>query len=90
MAEGPHISSFVGESFSGFRIMSSFEPDGEGTINATPDSSTGNGDHSKLIVLSPSFLKVADKRDFLILFAKRFGWLTENIALESFPAQVLA
>lgn len=87
-ADGPHISSLVGESFSGFRTTRSFEPDGEGTAKATPDNSIGNGDHSKLMGLAPFFLKEADSKDFLILFAKTFGWLTENIAFESLPAQV--
>ena len=87
-ADGPHISSLVGESFSGFRTIRSFEPDGEGTIKATPGNSIGNGDHSKLMALAPFFLKEADSKDFLILFARTFGWLIENIAFETLPAQV--
>lgn len=83
----PQISNWQGDSFSGFRTTRSFAPEGDGTITETPVISTGNGAHWKFTELLVSFEIWEDRINFLILFAKRFGWLHENIAWEPFPVQ---
>jgi hypothetical protein len=80
------ISSFVGEPFSPFRTTRSFDPEGDGTMTDTPDISMGKGDHWKMIEVT-SVLKTWEYRIyFLLLFASRFGWLMENIAVDLSPA----
>jgi hypothetical protein len=74
------ISNLQAPSLSAFRTIKSFEPEGDGTITETPDTSTGNGAHCN--VTEPSSLRlvtVDDRINFRLLFARRFGWLTENI-----------
>ncbi|XP_017631030.1 uncharacterized protein LOC108473784 [Gossypium arboreum] len=81
-----HISNCVGDSFSGFLITRSLEPDGKGAVIYTPVISTGNGAHWKFTLLLLSFEILVDNINFLFLFAKIFGWLIENIAWEPIPA----
>lgn len=86
--DGPQISSWTGESFSGFFTTSSLEPEGEGTIREAFAISTGNWAHWKVTELLLPREIWADRINFLLLFARRFGWLIENIACEPFPVIV--